>query len=215
MLTKEELFKLGIESEDDLHVSISSGNFKMGKINSVSLPPLVYCISCGCCKQCYARRLQRYKQVKNAWLRNSVILDTDREKYFREVEGAIMLSRFFRFHVSGDIVDDDYFFHMCEIASRYPSCEILAFTKKFDIVNKYIGNFGELPKNLHIIFSAWKGLQMSNPFLLPEAHVLYNDGITTANDGAKYCGGNCTVCAKEHCGCWSLQKGEQVIFKQH
>lgn len=51
--------------------------------------------------------------------------------------------------------------------------------------------------------------------LLPEAHVLYRDGTTTAREDAKKCGGNCTECACISGGCWSLKKGEQVVFKEH
>lgn len=66
-----------------------------------------------------------------------------------------------------------------------------------------------------MIFSAWKGLRMDNPFQLPEAHVRYKDGTTTARSDAKECGGNCTECARTSGGCWSLHTGEQVVFNEH
>ena len=126
-----------------------------------------------------------------------------------------MMSRFFRFHVSGDIPDDTYFEHMVDIARTNTHCEILCFTKKYSIVNRHINIIGKLPKNLHIIFSGWKGLKMDNPYLLPEAHVRYRDGHTTANNNAKECNGNCTECAITDGGCWTLKSGEQVIFNEH
>lgn len=126
-----------------------------------------------------------------------------------------MLSRFFRFHVSGDIVNEDYFENMVRIASRQKHCEILCFTKKFEIINKYIYNHGILPKNLHIIFSGWVDLRMVNPFLLPEAHVRFRDGTTTARTDAIECPGNCTKCASTSGGCWTLREGEQVVFNEH
>lgn len=57
--------------------------------------------------------------------------------------------------------------------------------KKYEIVNHYLSNVGDLPPNLHMIFSAWVDLKMVNPFHLPEAHVLYRDGTTTAREDAK------------------------------
>lgn len=130
-----------------------------------------------------------------------------------------MMSRFFRFHVSGDIPDDDYLKHMVEIALRNTHCEILCFTKKFCIVNRYLESCDEsetnLPSNLHLIFSAWKGLAMDNPYRLPEAHVRYKDGYTTARQDAKECPGNCTTCALTEGGCWILKSGEQVVFNEH
>ena len=56
---------------------------------------------------------------------------------------------------------------------------------------------------------------MKNPHNLPEAHVFFKDGTTTAKDGARYCSGNCYECAVANANCWSLKEGEQIIFKEH
>lgn len=126
-----------------------------------------------------------------------------------------MMSRFFRFHVSGDIPDADYLQNMAGIAQRNQHCQVLCFTKKYEIVNDYILEHGALSDNLHMIFSGWVGLEMANPFSLPEAHVLYRDGSTTARPGATACGGNCSECALTDGGCWTLGPGEQVVFNEH
>ena len=161
----------------------------------------------------------------------------DPETYWREVEASIMMSRFFRFHVSGDIPSTEYFAKMVEVAKRNPHCEILCFTKKYEIVSEYIDKkyldsiFGTtihpqlynlwmiaesfIPKNLHRVFSGWTGLQMYNPYQFPEAHVRYRDGSTTARKDAIECSGNCTECALTEGGCWRLQKGQQVVFNEH
>ena len=152
--------------------------------------------------------------TRQAYAHNLSVLTQDPETYWREVEAAIMMTRFFRFHVSGDIPNAQYLSKMVEVAGRNQHCNILCFTKKFEIVNTYLAEHS-LPENLHIIFSGWVGLEMSNPFLLPEAHVLYRDGTTTAREDAKPCGGNCTECAKTDGGCWSLKRGEQVVFREH
>ena len=130
-----------------------------------------------------------------------------------------MMSRFFRFHVSGDIPNEDYLIHMIDIAERNRHCEILCFTKKFSIVNGVLTEFStekkELPPNLHLILSGWKDLKMENPFLLPEAHVKFRDGTTTAREDALECGGSCTECILSEGGCWKLKLGEQVVFNEH
>ena len=120
-----------------------------------------------------------------------------------------------RVHVSGDIPDITYLIRMVDVAQRNQHCQILCFTKKYELVNDYLSGGAVLPSNLHMILSAWTGLEMQNPFLLPEAHVRYRDGSTTARDDAKLCGGNCTECACTDDGCWTLQRGEQVIFNEH
>lgn len=127
-----------------------------------------------------------------------------------------MLNRFFRFHVSGDIPNAAYFIRMVSIAKRNPHCEILCFTKKFDIVNKYLEETcGYLPENLHIVFSSWIGLEVANPFSLPTAHVRFKDGTTTASNNAKKCNGNCAECVTTDGGCWALKTGEEVVFNEH
>lgn len=197
-------------------VSISRGNSKMGAIPSVSLPSVVTCRACACQQKCYARKLERiYKNVAESYQNNLRVLQEAPDVYWREVEASIMMSRFFRFHVSGDIPNTAYLVRMVEVASRQTHCEILCFTKKFELVNEYIAAHGGLPPNLHMVFSAWVGLEMVNPFSLPEAHVRYRDGSTTARPDAVKCNGNCTECATTDGGCWTLRRGEQVVFDEH
>lgn len=200
-----------------MNIKISQGNSKMGSIPSVSLPAGLTCrVDCECGKKCYAKKIERLRSsVKQAYQHNYELLNSDPNTYWREVEASIMMSRFFRFHVSGDIPDNVYFAHMIEVAERNPHCEILCFTKKYGIVNEHLSFGGKIPHNLRIVFSGWRGLEMLNPFNLPEAHVRYRDGSTTARIGAKECGGNCTECATTDGGCWTLKNGEQVIFNEH
>ena len=197
-------------------VKISKGNSKLGAIPSVSLPSIKTCRNCACQEKCYAQKLERLRPaVRNAYQHNLEVWIKDPETYWREVEASIMMSRFFRFHVSGDIPSFKYLVNMVAIAKRQPHCEILCFTKKYNLVNEFIEQGGELPSNLHMIFSGWVGLEMANPFSLPEAHVRYRDGSTTAREDAIECSGNCTECALTEGGCWNLQKGQQVIFNEH
>lgn len=200
-----------------MNVKISNGNSKMGKIPSVSFPSLLTCIKCDCNKICYAHKLEKLRpSVRQSYLHNWNLYKSDRETYWREIEATIMLSRFFRFHVSGDIPDQDYIHRMIDVANRHQHCEILCFIKKFDMCNKEISERkGELPNNLHLIYSGWKNLKMKNPYNLPEAHVRYRDGTTTAMEEAIECDGDCTECAITDSGCWVLEKGEQVVFTQH
>lgn len=199
-------------------ISISKGNSKMGSIASVSLPAGCTCRKdAPCFKDCYARKLERLRpSVRNAYQKNLDCLNKDGgETYWREVEVAIMTSRFFRFHVSGDIPDMEYLMRMMSVARRNKHCEILCFTKKYNLVNTYLKSGRKIPKNFHMIFSGWKGLQMDNPYNLPEAHVIYRDETTTARPGAQKCSGNCTECSITNSGCWALRKGEQITFNQH
>ena len=197
-------------------VKISVGNSKLGKIMSVSLPAGVTCRNCACQTRCYAKKLERLRpSVRNAYKNNLDVLTSDPETYWREVEASIMMSRFFRFHVSGDIPNAEYLEKMVEISERNKHCEILCFTKRFEFVNVFLENGGVIPENLHMIFSGWKDLEMNNPYNLPEAHVRFRDGSTTAREDAIECGGNCSECAITDSGCWTLHSGQQVVFNEH
>ena len=200
-----------------MHVSISPGNMKMGSVPSVSLPAHETCPSdAPCFGDCYGWKIMRLrKTVRDAYARNFAILQNDPSTYWSDVESVIKESRFFRFHVSGDIVDMRYLTKMIGIAERNPHCSILCFTKKYNIVNTYLCSGKKLPKNLKIIFSVWRNYHCDNPFNLPEAHVAYRNGERTAREDAKFCNGNCFECAKESGGCWTLGNGEQVVFNQH
>lgn len=216
-----------------MNIKISPGNAKLGSIPSISLPAGVTCRDdCECRDKCYAKRLERIrKSVREAYQHNYQMLKCAPNTYWREVEASIMMSRFFRFHVSGDIPDEKYLDMMVHISERNPHCEILCFTKKYDIVNDCITRrlaandiWGDtqhdcytdvIPPNLHLIMSGWKDLKMDNPYSLPEAHVRYRDGSTTASGSAVECGGNCTECALTEGGCWTLGAGQQVVFDEH
>ena len=199
-----------------MQISISNGNIKMGKIPSVSLPSVITCRTCDCQTKCYAKKIERLRpSVRAAYQRNLDILNSDPAQFWREVEAAIMCSRFFRFHVSGDIPDMQYLSKMLEVAARNTHCQILCFTKKFEIVNQAIDEGAKVPDNLHLIFSGWKGLTIPNKHGLAEAHVRYRDGTTTARGDAELCSGNCFTCAITDSGCWTLEPGKQVIFNEH
>lgn len=196
-------------------LSISPGNSKMGFIPSVSLPPITTCAAgCPCAKKCYAAKLCRiYPSVKRAYQNNLDILNNNDLDYWYQIWQAAKTTKYFRYHVSGDIVDSTYFNWMCTTAEQIPGTTFLAFTKRYDIVNNYIDIFGKLPKNLKIIFSLWEGMPIANPHNLPTAAVIFKGQVPA--DNWKICGGNCSDCACRGVGCWELKNGETIAFYEH
>ena len=196
-------------------VSISKGNSKMGAIPSVSLPPVITCKNCAtCAKKCYAAKLCRlYPSVRKSYENNLEVLKTDRNAYFAQVKASAMMTRFFRFHVSGDIIDLDYLDRMCKLAREVKGTQFLAFTKNYEDVNEYFKNHRK-PQNLKLIFSLpFDGAMINNPHNLPTAAVILKGNEPKAN--YKVCGGNCTECACQGVGCWELKKGETIAFYEH
>lgn len=196
-------------------VSISQGNSKMGAIPSVSLPACVTCNpSAPCFKKCYALRLaRRYKTVANAYDRNLDILQTAPAHYWLQVKAAASMTRFFRYHVSGDIPNAAYFEMMTLTARQLPNTTFLAFTKQYQIVNDYLNDGGTIPENLKILFSNWGAWKCENPRRLPTCEIILK-GSEPAPDW-KICGGNCTACACAGIGCWELKNGETIAIYEH
>lgn len=198
-------------------VSISFSNSKMGKVASVSLLPLLSCPkrckdTCG--KKCYALKLALLrKTVRNAYAKNQAIAKYAMKAYFKAIDNTMKTVRYFRYHVSGDIPNRKYFRYMVQSAINNPYCEILVFTKQYEIVNEWIDKNGSLPKNLHILFSGWTNLKPINPHNLPETTVYAKE--EDINPVWTLCGGNCLDCAIKGCGCWNAENGETIAFKIH
>jgi hypothetical protein len=202
------------------HVKLSYGNRKTGAlVPSVSMIPVADCGNCAvCAKGCYdVRNVCFQKNVQWARANNSAIWKKDPERYMTEIKDALKYLRFFRWHVGADVKDEDYLRGMVEAAEENPTCEQLAFTKMYGLFNRWIDEHGPLPKNLHIIFSDWRGAEFENPHGLPVSSPLWSDGTTGPHctDKVYMCGGDCTECARIHEGCWAAGKGDTILFEAH
>lgn len=219
----EKLVNLMREAEAKYHstdinairLCLSTGNRKIGRVMNVSLPPV---ISCGRCKECMflcydvKACLQYPGTVIDARVRNWVLLNRDRAEYFRRIDGKISRRRrnkYFRWHVAGDIIDRDSFENMVAIAERHQDFVFWTYTKMYHIVNGFLADGGQIPANLHIMFSEWRGLPMNNPYGLPEFRVVFKDEDRPAGH---YCPGNCDVCKATGRGCLA---GETTYCLEH
>ena len=201
---------------ENLVVKISNGNSKMGEIKSVSLPPVTTCRpDAPCIKSCYARRLLRYPNVRNAYENNLQLYRENPSLYFDSIVKVAETQRFFRWHVSGDIPDIDYFRYMCGVARTCENTKFLCFTKKYEIVNEFIKQGGLVPDNLIIIFSVWQGLKLVNPYDFPVALVVPREHKGLYGDDE--CNGNCLYCAVNNLRCWSFSPGwnYKVFLVEH
>lgn len=208
---------------DNLHVSISSGNDKIGHAWNVSLLPILTCPNCGeCMKLCYdIRDCIRYgKSEKNNVIRarakNTAILLRDREKFFSEIN--TFMDRYngkykmFRYHVGGELKDMDYFREMNNSAVNHPDWQVWSYTKNYKAVNKFCETFGldAIAKNLSMMFSEWRGMEMVNPFDFPEFRVVFKGEVIPEN--VWICPGNCDICKTAKRGCIYH---ETVYAKEH
>lgn len=211
--------KIRLADIKNQHVVLQKGNSKTG-VNcwTVSLAPIIDCINCDkCSQQCYDIRHDLiYKQSINDRARNSAIHKAEPDRYWAEIDLQIKANFVtqLRLNVGGDLTDND-FEYVKVLGEENPKTMILFFTKNYKGINKFLEK-NRFPENVHPIMSAWEGMERENPHNLPQSHVLYEDGRTTAPQyGAVYCGGNCSECAFKGEGCWNLKEGEHVIFRAH
>lgn len=191
-------------------IRIADGNSKLGKVPNISLIPGKDCGNCqSCVKDCYAVKFWRmHPTVRAAWSANSELCHGDRNAYFDGVRAYLADKRpkYFRWHVAGDILDQDYLERMKAIARAFPQTSFLCFTKMHSL------RFSRLPRNLTVVASMWPGLQPHrNVAKLPKAWM--QDGSETrVPDDAVPCPGNCESCGM----CWALPMLERdVVFHKH
>ena len=211
--------KIARDGVEAVPMAISAGNRKIGRVLNVSLPPVLTCANCSECRfLCYdIKACLQYPNVIDARARNLAILRADRAEYFKRIDDRLSRRRknkFFRWHVSGDIVDSDYLARMIETANNHPDFVFWTYTKNYRVVNEYVAAHGgsrdAIPGNLSIMFSEWRGMPMDNPYRFPEFSVVFkNDPVKPVGH---YCPGNCDVCKAARRGCIA---GETTYCHEH
>lgn len=220
---KDSINYYSTKNSENITISISCGNKKIGRVLNVSLAPIITCANCKECKHlCYdIKACLQYSNVRDARSRNTVLATKYRDIYFSAIDEKLSRRRknkYFRWHVSGDIIDLDYFCRMVDIARKHSDFVMWTYTKAYFIVNEYCKRFGKdsIPSNLVIMFSEWDGMDLINPYNFPIFSCRLKDGNKnrTAESFEQMfkCPGNCDICKESHRGCI---KGEDTYVDEH
>jgi hypothetical protein len=121
----------------------------------------------------------------------------------------------FRWHVSGDCPDWNYFCEVVEVARLVKRTRFLMFTKRYDFLSRLIEigiNLEDFAPNLTVVASAWPDLEM--PEVVRRAFP-----VAWMQDGREHrirghvtpCMSNCEKCQ----ACWGLKAGHGVLFNLH
>jgi hypothetical protein len=190
------------------NITLSPGNSKLGRIPNTSVVPVLDCkIDAPCKDKCYAlKAFHQYANVRNAWLRNSLIW---RKYPIRAVESIInQLSRkqkpvkYFRIHVAGDFIYQKHLDGWKTIARFFPETKFRAFTKRFDL------DYSDKPDNLFIGFSMWPGCEDTAP---EGMRVWVQDGTETRIPKSSFkCKNDCSKCKR----CWD-NPPKNLCLKMH
>jgi len=190
-------------------------NRKLGAtIASINLPAITTCRADAPCKHdCYASHgTFKYKNVANCYNENLRMIKEDIKQAEKDILSQLPLMGFCRIHASGDFVNKEYFEMLIRIAKTAKHVKFMAFTKKYELVNEWIAEHGNLPKNFKIIFSAWyTDWTFENPYNLPIAYIYDKKTDNKIPKNAIPCGGSCQQCM----ACWMLKKRQCVVFNKH
>lgn len=202
-------------------VCVMRGNTKLGAVLNVSLPPPKTCgatMPCYRDKVCFAMKhgYTLYPNTKTAWDGNWRALMRNRSDYFQAINAAIPRSkiRLFRWHIGGDIVDENYLIWMVAVASIHKDVRFLCFTKKYDIVEKNRKLCRIRAPNLTIVLSAWPGMKL--PRMAAKRWPIAWMRDPEAPDkripaDAVRCDGGCDKCGL----CFNMKPGQSVYFDLH
>lgn len=197
----------------------SMGNRKMGRVMSFSLPPIITCHPNAPCKDgdCYAIKMQRiYPTVKDSWKKNYELITSDEcwgDIFVDDTVAAIRKKQpaIFRWHVSGDIFSSWYLDDMRLIAEKCKDVQFWAFTKQFNILERYDRKM--IPKNLNIILSIWPPHLPSDDLMKEYGCCYFQDKKESYDvpEDAYVCQGDCEECQV----CTYLVPGDSVVIYKH
>ena len=196
---------------------ITTTNSKLGgNIAQVNMP---YCKSCRrdapCFKECYCNKGNlRFPNVRKSHMEKYELYKNNPKGFFNRIDAELSMCplKYFRWHASGDIVDEEYLSLMCKLARKHKETHFLCYTKKYELVNTYLDSHKK-PNNLVIVLSNWGKWKVDNPHNLPMSFVDFGKGDEGIPEFAYPCSGHCDKC--DGVKCWHLHKGESVVFKKH
>lgn len=225
-IVRQGLFKLGGTTVgyngfkiDD--VCVMRGNTKLGAVLNVSLPPPKTCgatMPCFRDNVCFAMKhaYLLYPETRASWNGNWRALMRNRSAYFQAINEAIRRSniRLFRWHIGGDIVDENYLVWMIDIAMNHKDVRFLCFTKKYDIAQKWEAMCKAAAPNLTVVLSAWPGMRL--PRMASKRWPIAWMRDPAAPDrripaDAVRCDGGCDKCGL----CFNMKPGQSVYFNKH
>lgn len=174
-MSKNPKYKVEIDSNTE--PTITKGNMKIGKgIYSFSLLPGDEPLStqselltdipgtcsgiCGDCKKnCYAiRDAKLHNNVTiPAWAKNTLLMRNNLDDLMNKIDNFIKKHevKTFRWQVAGEIESYEYLCKMNEIASNNPTVTFGAYTKRFDLIERFLKENGSFASNLCINMSEW------------------------------------------------------------
>lgn len=168
-----------IDYDPTMQISLVKGNSKLGKgVYAYNLLPGDKPLSTkdkgqltnvrgtcgGCCDGCenFCYAVKDARRFHNTCIpslgKNTVIMRHNMDEGFTQIKQQLIekKAKILRWHSSGEIMNYDYLLHMVKIAVELPNVQFYFYTKRFDLIDKYIEECGDFPQNLICNISEWK-----------------------------------------------------------
>mgnify|MGYP003302199335 CR=1 FL=1 len=119
----------------------------------------------GCEGFCYAIQgcRRHHNAVMPAVIRNSSLYRNDPTRFVKEIIKELSSwqtkagnEKVFRWHSSGEIESYEYLEMMTSIATMFPSVHFYTYTKRFNLVERYLDEHGDFPANFVMNLSVWE-----------------------------------------------------------
>jgi hypothetical protein len=163
---------------------------------------------------------KQYPSVRERWDGNYKLYKADPAEYFRQIDSFLSDVRpeYFRWLVSGDVVDKGYMTGILGAAYNHPETNFCLFTKKYNILveltdtSTVAGDKLVLPKNLIILASGWPKHQIPDTIRDNYRIAWMQDGTETrAPKNAIVCKGSCEDCLS----CYNPRVKRDLILPLH
>ena len=229
--------------EPEMKISVVKGNSKLGKgVYAFNLLPgdepistkdkgwltnvRGTCGGCceGCASKCYAiGDARRYHNTCIPSLaKNTLIMRHDMDGCFKQLKENLVKkkAKVLRYQSSGEIETYEYLLHMVKLAIEMPEVRFYFYTKRFEFMERYLKECGELPENLVCNISEWKGntegynLEGLNRFI-------YDDGTDESLKNVPHCpsvdkNGHKTKVTCDKCQlCFRANEGHVIAVYSH
>ena len=192
-------------------VAISSGNTKIGNTPNISLSRDSCQPGLPCYNTCYAKKAwQMYPEVRKAWSGNWEAYKTNPDEFFSIIDSFLVKnkSKYFRWHVCGDIPDEQYLVKMIDLAKKHSNVIFISSTKQHALIDKLKNN---IPANLVMYASMWPN--WGNPQQIKDFPKIWmadkENKEDRYNKNIFVCPGYCPSCRH----CWKVRT--DILIHQH
>jgi hypothetical protein len=143
------------------------------------------------CSKCYAMRYESYRPQLHAKLIENTKLFINPDFIPKFINYKII-----RFHSFGELINLQHFTNYVKLCEFNPTTHFTLFTKRLNLIRKYVKSVGKIPDNLKLIYS---NPSMDKPLNSPPLgfHAVFNvftiDYIESENIAIN-CKGSCADC---------------------